>query len=202
MNDAIHALSSRIQWLEDEIESELKRRRQELSVDFENRKVRFEREIATAHRRLKQGLIAYFIEASILNILTAPLIYSAIVPMLFLDAFLSLYQAVCFPAYGIAKVNRADCFLFDRVHLAYLNIIEKGNCAFCSYANGLAAYFREIAGRTEQYWCPIKHARRVLQAHPYYQNYTDFGDAEAYAKELGCLRRDLLKAAKRQSPPK
>jgi hypothetical protein len=101
---------------------------------------------------------------------------------------------VCFPVYNIQKARRRDHFLFDRKHLAYLNIIEKINCAYCSYGNGLASYYRDISGRTEQYWCPIKHARRSLYAHPYYNNFTDFGDAEAYRKELSALRSELAVA--------
>ena len=65
-------------------------------------------------------------------------------------------------------MRRRDYFVFDRHHLAYLNAIEKLNCAYCSYANGLVAYVREIAGRTEQFWCPIKHARRAIGAHAHY----------------------------------
>lgn len=34
--------------------------------------------------------------------------------------------------------------------------MEKVNCVYCSYFNGLMSYLREIAGRTEQYWCPIR----------------------------------------------
>jgi hypothetical protein len=34
-----------------------------------------------------------------------------------------------------------------------------------AYANGVFAYVREVGSRTEQYWCPIKHARRVLGVH-------------------------------------
>jgi hypothetical protein len=30
---------------------------------------------------------------------------------------------------------------------------------------------REVASRTEIYWCPIKHARRVLGPHPHYQGF-------------------------------
>jgi hypothetical protein len=93
-------------------------------------------------------------------VLTAPVIYAVIVPLVLLDLFVTIYQRVCFPVYGIPKVNRGDYLIFDRHHLAYLNALEKLNCAYCSYANGLIAYVREIAGRTEQYWCPIKHARR------------------------------------------
>ena len=196
MNATLQELSARLHRLEDEIEAELKHRRAELHADFEGRKVRFEREVLAAQRRFRKGLLAYLRGASPLAVLTAPVIYVGIVPLLMLDAFLVLYQLVCFPAYGIPRVRRRDYFVFDRGHLAYLNVVEKLNCAYCSYANGLGGYFREILGRTEQYWCPIKHARRVLQAHPYYRNFTDFGDASAYQKELAALRHALQRAEK------
>lgn len=191
MNASVNELVGRIRQLEDQMEAEIQRRRAELHADFEDRKVRFEREVLAAQRRLKQGLIAYFREASLPVILTAPVIYAGIVPLLLLDLFLTVYQAICFPIYGIAKVRRRDCFVFDRAHLGYLNIVEKLNCAYCSYGGGVATYFREIIGRTEQYWCPIKHARRALHAHPYYHGFTDFGDAAAYRRELESLRREL-----------
>ena len=107
-----------------------------------------------------------------------------------LDFFVSVFQAVCFPIYGIAKIRRADYFVFDRHHLAYLNALEKLNCAYCSYANGLIAYTREIAARTEQYWCPIKHARRVIGTHARYALFDDYGDAEGYQDAAGQAAQD------------
>ena len=196
MNATLHELSGRIRKLEDEVERELKRRRMELHADFEDKKVKFELEVLAAQRRLKRGVLAYIWDSSPLAILTAPLIYAGILPLALLDLFLLLYQTTCFPVYGIKPVQRRDYFAFDRNHLGYLNFIEKINCVYCSYGNGMAAYMREIIGRTEQYWCPIKHARRVQQPHPYYHNFTDFGDAEAYQKELASLRR-MLRHAKR-----
>lgn len=50
-----------------------------------------------------------------------------------------------------------------------------------------------MVGRTEQYWCPIKHARRVLHEHPHYSGFVDYGDAEAYRRELRILREDLAR---------
>lgn len=82
--------------------------------------------------------------------------------------------------------------MFDRTHLGYLNLLEKINCAYCSYGNGLIAYCREVVGLTEQYWCPIKHARRVFQAHAHYHGFADYGDAENYRAELARLRHALL----------
>ena len=99
--------------------------------------------------------------------------------MLLLDLFVAVYQTVCFPGYGIPRVHRSDYLAFDREQLAYLNAIEKLNCAYCAYANGVFAYVREVASRTKQYWCPIKHARRVLGVHARYGSFVDYGDADA-----------------------
>jgi hypothetical protein len=184
MNPHIVALTEKIRVLEAELEAELARRRAELRVGLEKGKAFFEEEILRRHRELRTRLSTYVLNARLLVILTAPVIYALIVPLVLLDLFVTVYQAVCFPVYGIPKVRRGDYLVFDRHHLAYLNALEKLNCAYCSYTNGLIAYVREIAGRTEQYWCPIKHARRVIGAHPRYASFEDYGDAEGYRKWL------------------
>ena len=61
--------------------------------------------------------------------------------------------------------------------------MEKFNCAYCSYANGLIAYTMEIASLTEAYWCPIKHARRLELTHARYRDFADYGDADAFKKK-------------------
>ena len=191
MNEKIAELVERIRRLEEEIEGELARRRAELNADFEARKVRFEREVVAQQRRFKEGLAGYVLGARPLVALSAPIIYGIFPVLLLLDLMVWLYQTVCFPIYGIPAVRRRDYLTFDRGHLAYLNALEKFNCLYCSYGNGLIAYVREVIGRTEEYWCPIKHARRVLDAHPYYHRFTDFGDAESYRSELAMLRAEL-----------
>jgi hypothetical protein len=52
---------------------------------------------------------------------------------------------------------------------------------------------REIAARTEQYWCPIKHARRVIGSHARYLKFDDYGDAEGFREHAAGLRDDLAK---------
>lgn len=61
-----------------------------------------------------------------------------------------------------------------------LNAIEKLGCIYCSYANGLLAYIAEIAARTEQHFCPIKHAQHVVRPHSLYTHFLPYGDARAY----------------------
>lgn len=193
MNPKIADLLERLRHIEEEIESELKRRRVELQADFENRRVRFEQDVLDQQRRFKLGLVKYLSGAELRHVASIPFILAVVLPLLLLDLFVFVYQITCFPLYRIDRVRRGDYVVFDRTHLAYLNVFEKFNCAYCSYANGLLAYVREVAGRTEQYWCPIKHSRRILQAHPYYGGFVDFGDAEAYRRELHILREALAR---------
>lgn len=193
MNPKISELLARIQHMEVEIEQEMKRKRAELQADFEETRVRFEREVLEQQRRFKTGAIAYLLTANWLSVLTAPVIYALLFPILLLDLSITIYQHICFRAYGLPRVKRSNYFVYDRTHLAYLNLIEKINCAYCSYGNGVMAYGREVVARTEQYWCPIKHARKIMAAHPYYAGFVDFGDAQSYKDKLEKLRSELAK---------
>jgi len=193
MNPIISELLARIQHIESEIELEMKLKRAELKADFDETRVRFEREVLEQQRRFKTGAIAYLFTANWLSVLTAPVIYALLFPILLLDLSITVYQHICFRAYGLARVKRGDYFVYDRTHLAYLNLIEKINCAYCSYGNGVMAYGREVVARTEQYWCPIKHARKIMAAHPYYTGFVDFGNAQGYKDELENLRTELTK---------
>ncbi len=77
------------------------------------------------------------------------------------------------------------------LYLNYLNIVEKINRAYCSYVNGMIAYAQEIAARTEQFWCPIKHARHIKNLHSRYQKFFSYGDAESYRAQIEVTRRDF-----------
>jgi len=189
MNEQISALLQKIDALQSELEVELAKRQAGLRYGLERGRIFFEEELLRRHRELRTSLLRYIANARPLIVLTAPVIYALIVPLVLLDLAVMFYQAVCFPAYGIEKVRRRDYFVFDRHHLAYLNALEKLNCAYCSYANGMIAFVREVAARTERYWCPIKHARRVIGAHPYYPAFADYGDADAFREDVAELDR-------------
>ena len=150
-------------------------------------------------RRLKQSVPTYIREGSLLSLLTAPVIYSLIVPLAALDLWTTVYQWVCFSIYGIDRVPRRAYFVIDRHELSYLNAIEKANCTFCGYATGLIAYVREVAARTEQYWCPIKHARPLPTPHARYQLFVDYGDAHRYRHELKTVRHALRRDRRRDA---
>ncbi|MDH4184458.1 MAG: hypothetical protein OEV92_09570 [Nitrospinota bacterium] len=184
MNDKINSILQRIHLLEMELEAEINAAGERLSYSIQEKRILFEASVAAYHRSLRKGLLRFIREASVLHMMTAPVIYSLIFPLALLDLCVVIYQAICFPIYGIKKVPRSDFIVIDRESLAYLNVVEKINCAYCGYANGLAAYLREVAARTEEYWCPIKHAHRIRQPHSRYHKFVPFGDAEAYRERM------------------
>src|SRR5690606_28477572 len=142
-----------------------------LGARIEDGKVHFERSVIDRHHALKTRLVKFLRTAPFVFYLTAAVIYALIVPLALLDLTVTIYQRICFPVWNIARVRRSDFIALDRRHLAYLNIIQKFNCTYCSYANGVIAYAQEIASRTEQFWCPIKHAVRVPGLHKRYREF-------------------------------
>lgn len=191
MDTRIEALLEAMKKLEQELLDEFEKKEAEFYYRVVGRKVRFEAEVRKQHRALMQRLSRYLSEADLLNMLTAPVIWFILIPALFLDLSVTLFQAICFRVYGIPRVKRRRYIVIDRQSLAYLNVLEKLNCMYCGYFNGLIAYVREIAGRTEQYWCPIKHARRQASIHSRYGKFLEYGDAEGYRSRLEEIRRNF-----------
>ena len=191
----VHPLAVRARGFHTRLRQDLHRQQQRWHYHVDRRRVRFDERTRRAHQRLKQRVLPFLRHSSLLNLLTTPLIYSLGLPLVLLDVWVTLYQWCCFPIYGIALVRRRAYFVVDRHELAYLNAIERLHCFYCSYATGLFAYVREVAARTEQYWCPIKHSRPVAEPHRHYQSFVEFGDAGGYHRRLPALRQSLRRAA-------
>lgn len=193
MTQRMKEIARTIVELQVELDREIEFRRRALGVRVHDRLVEFERGIVIEQKKLKTSVRAFLARSSFGAIITTPVIYSMLLPLVLLDIWISFYQAVCFRAYGIARVERRDYIAFDRGRLAYLNWVEALNCAYCAYANGVIAYAREIGSRTEQYWCPIKHALKISDPHQRYYEFLEFGDAEGYRTRLAAFR-ELLAA--------
>ncbi len=193
MTTELDQLRSRIAELRQTLEAGIEERRAIWRYRIEHGRAVFEAGARARHREMREGLAGYLARARLFVVITAPFIYALIVPFALLDMFVSVYQAVCFPVYGIPKVRRADHIIIDRHMLGYLNGLQKLNCLYCGYANGLISYVREISGRTEAHWCPIKHARHASDPHPHYDNFCDFGDAEGFRAEMDRRRAEERK---------
>jgi hypothetical protein len=189
MNDRIQNLLTQMTALEDELREAMHDQEARQLFQLKDKRIEFERSIRETHRRLKTGFLRWLVTNRPQNLVTGPVIYSMIIPLLILDLSVTLYQAFCFPIYRIAKVRRADYIVLDRHRLEYLNAFEKFHCNYCGYASGLVAYVFEILSRTEQYFCPIKHARKILGTHSRYRRFFDYGDAEDYPARVEACRR-------------
>jgi hypothetical protein len=170
------------------LEAEIERR---LGDGVAERRAVIDAEVAALQRRLRVGVWRYLRESRLRHVVVAPVIYAMVVPFALLDVSLLIYQWVCFSAWGIPRVRRGDHVVIDRHRLPYLNVIEKVNCVFCGYGNGVIGWAREIAGRTEQFWCPIRHDRRVVGAHARYRGFVAYGDAAGYRARLEEMRGGL-----------
>ena len=191
MNENIRSLLKQINELEEELREVLLKQKSDVVYKIEGKRIEFERAVMEAHRQFKTSLLRWLLSSKPQNILSAPFIYGVFPVWCLLDLSLSVYQAICFRLYDIPRVSRSDYIVIDRHRLAYLNIIEKMNCVYCGYVGGLLSYAREITSRTEQYWCPIKHAHKVLDEHDRYIYFSEYGDASGYKANLEEARKDV-----------
>ncbi|MBS0124576.1 hypothetical protein [Thetidibacter halocola] len=193
MTRPIDSILARIDALGDELEQAIAERRQTFEYEMRGRRARFTAEAQARHRALRVSLRVFLSQTKFAHVVTAPVIYSLILPFALLDLFVTVYQAICFRAYGIPRVRRADHIRIDRHMLAYLNAVQKLNCVYCGYCNGLISYVREIGARTEAFWCPIKHAGPVRHPHRQYAQFMDYGDADGFQKGLQASRRAVTR---------
>ena len=177
--------------LQVQLEDILDEARESFRYTLEDGRAHFTREVQQLQRRYRVSSIRYLLASDWRSIVTAPVIYAMVIPLSVIDLSFTLYQHICFRAYGVPRVRRRDYLVNDRHKLAYLNTIEKVNCTYCGYGNGVTAYAREIISRTEQYWCPIRHANRLPEPHVRYLQFFAFGDAQGYQQGASDKRQAL-----------
>lgn len=185
----IHNLQNQ---LEQELDQLVSDKREQFRYELKKGRVIFDKEIHELHKHHRLAIWPYLKQSKLAYILTSPIIYAVFFPLVLLDISVFIYQKICFRVYGIPMVLRKDYIIIDRQYLSYLNGIEKFNCIYCGYGNGLIEYTREVFARTEKFWCPVKHARRSLSSHQYVNNFADYGDVEIYREKLKALRTELI----------
>lgn len=190
-NARIQQILNQITSLEEELHAAINEQQTSMFFQIKGKRIEFEKSIKQTHRKLKRSFFRWLVTDRPQNLITGPIIYSMIIPMVVTDLFITFYQLTCFPIYGIKKVRRGDYIVFDRQNLHYLNFIEKFHCTYCAYGSGMIAYISEIVARTEQYFCPIKHARKILGTHARYARFLDFGEAENYEAKVEGYRTSL-----------
>lgn len=191
MDKRVNEIIAQIKTLEDELLEELQHKEKEFFYKIENEKIKFEEEVIKKGRMKIISSIQYLSSFPVLALFTIPFIWGMMLPTFVVDIFASIYQSICFPIYKIPKVKRKEYVVMDRYNLFYLDRVERVNCWYCEYFNGVIAYVREIAARTEQFWCPIKHSKVLKERHSRYEMFFDFGDFMRYREELKRRRSDF-----------
>jgi hypothetical protein len=191
MENRLQTLVERIKELEKELSREIQKKEEEYYYKIFGKRVTFEEWIQHEQKALVMKIIPFIRGSTWPVMLTAPIIWAVLPAALLLDLALTMFQVVCFPLYGIPRVRRGDYIVLDHHALPYLNIIEKVNCLYCGYFNGFVAYAQEIGGRTEQYWCPIKHARKLITLHNRYAKFIEYGNGAAYRARVETVRRSF-----------
>ncbi len=119
------------------------------------------------------------------HIVLIPFIWLPLLPLILLHLCIFIYQAVGFRLCGIERVKLRQYLCFDREKLNYLSVVDKINCLYCSYSNGLFSYMQEIGRRTEYYWCGVKH--KTYPGNPafaYQSKFASYGNKKEYNEVL------------------
>ncbi len=188
MRNKIEKLLQEIREKREELWAEYEKLKEKYGYVIEKWKIRFSEEMKKRNRFYKKSVWDSIFSARVREVLSMPFIYMMIVPAIILDFFLFVYQNTALRLYKVPLVKRSEYIIFERKHLDYLNWIQKINCLYCSYINGLFSYAVEVAGRTEKYWCPIKYASRKKWWHDWEEYFADYGDPEKFKEVFTSLK--------------
>ena len=187
MHSTIRDILDKIESLNTELRIEYARLALKYGFYFQQQKIIFLDMFREKNKKKKVPLYRYLIPKNwrhVRYILSIPFIYGMIIPSIILDIFLTIYQWITFPLYSIPIVRRSEFISYDRRFLDYLNILEKINCLYCSYVNGVFAYAVEVGSRTERFWCPLKSAHKPRFTHGWYKEFADYGDPDDWRKKM------------------
>jgi len=182
-------LLAKIKELESELRAEIEKKNKQFFYEIRKRKVVFDENILKRHKEMAISVWKHLREVRLRHIIGTPIIYAMLIPIILLDIMVTFYQFTFFPLFQIKRVKRRDYIIVDRKFLGYLNPLEKMNCSYCGYFNGVISYVREVAGRTEYRFCPIKHATTAPSFHQHYTKFVDYGDAESCIERIDELDR-------------
>lgn len=180
MNQSIKQIIEKINALNKQLLEKYNQLAEKYGFSFFGKKVIFPKEVKQKNKLFKIPAWKYIIPKNFRHVLAMPFIYMMFAPVVIIDFFLTLYHVVAFLLYRIPKVNRKDFIVYDRQFLDYLNWVQKINCLYCTYVNGLFAYAVEIGARTERYWCPIKAAYKLKFHHGWYSEFADYVNPEEW----------------------
>ncbi|MEQ8200586.1 MAG: hypothetical protein ABRQ24_04070 [Syntrophomonadaceae bacterium] len=187
MDSKIRQIQQKIDELEAALQHEYEFLAEKYGFSIHQKRIEFLHTFRERNKTFRIPAWKYAIPVNIRHVLSIPFIYMMVVPTIILDLFLTMYNWTALPLYRIPVVKRRDYIVYDRQFLDYLNWIQKINCVYCTYVNGVFAYAVELGGRTERYWCPIKAAKKRPARNNWYSDYADYGSPEQWLEKFNQL---------------
>ncbi|MFT6589714.1 MAG: hypothetical protein ACI9I0_000224 [Rhodoferax sp.] len=134
MKDRINEILAQMAALREKLRSIMYAQKSRMFFQIKGKHITFEPTVKTAHHQRKNNFFRWLIKSRTQNLITRPISYSIVLPLMLLDLCVSFYQWSCLPIYGITKVRRSDYIVIDRHHLEFLNFIEKFHCTHSNIA--------------------------------------------------------------------
>ncbi len=144
MGNTIREILLKMESLNADLKEEYARLSQKYGFSFQKKRIIFLEEFRKRNKSFRFPAWKYAIPTNIRHFFSIPFIYGMIIPTVILDIFLIIYQAAAFRLYRIPLVKRSEYVVFDRRFLDYLNFVQKVNCLYCSYVNGVFAFAVEV----------------------------------------------------------
>ena len=114
----LEAIIEEIKKLEKQLVLEIEKKEEEFFYKIKGKKVYFDPKIKRYQKTLATRIYSYIVNTSLLNLLTVPIIWFCLLPALFMDVVVSVYQFICFRVYGIPEVKRSEYMVMDRHSLS------------------------------------------------------------------------------------
>lgn len=105
MDQRVQHLLNQISALESELQTELHQRGNKAFLSNTGKRVEFDEAVGKIHHQSKAGIVRWILDSRPQNFFAAPFVYGLIVPLVFLDLCMSIYQAICFPSMASLRSN-------------------------------------------------------------------------------------------------
>ncbi|MEO7399959.1 MAG: hypothetical protein ABIV07_04210 [Polaromonas sp.] len=111
MNERISQILAQMAALENDLRSAVQDQESKMFFQIRGKRVEFESSVKAAHRKLKTNFFRWLVTNRPQNLITGPIIYAMIIPLMMLDLCVSFYQWSCFPIYGVTRsgVRTTSC---------------------------------------------------------------------------------------------
>ena len=96
MNEKLAVLLAKIHELETDVLTEIQKKEKQFGYTVQEKKVHFIAAIEAQNKKLAQKWASYIRKSKLFNLLTAPVIWSCVFPVLFFDLVVTFYQFLAF----------------------------------------------------------------------------------------------------------